>query len=134
MSPWTPFDLLSSAVIELCVLVEVIFNDRVALAGPVLQPRNIQNPDHTPGVIDETFIFQCSRRSRDRGAGTSNHVCKKNLGHVESVPAHPVCCDEQPPCESLLQMVLRIAACRLHSLQKLGLHVAMRKVLETVAA
>src|ERR1039457_4963354 len=58
--------LRSDCGVELCVIVEVIFDDQVALARGPREPREVEDANFSAGVFDKSFSLEdpgCRRNS-----------------------------------------------------------------------
>ena len=58
----------NNPAIELCVVVEVVLDDVIALASPALKPCSIQDLDDSSGVVNQAFFLESGSSSRHRRA------------------------------------------------------------------
>ncbi len=112
----------------------MVLGDAIALACSFFEPLAIHNPDFSPDIGDQLFLFQLSRRKCHRTPRHPQHVRKKLLRHLEDVCTGPVCGDQQPSCQPLVEVMYCIATSGLRCLHQLGLHVSQRKPLERFTA
>jgi hypothetical protein len=102
------YGLSDNAAVKLCVVVQMIFDDLVALTGSPFQSYSIQDPDRTPGVLNLPFFFQDCGGRRDRRSSGPQHLSQVFLGQNEGfigfnqfTPAELSACEERR-CTDLL--------------------------------
>ena len=122
--------LHSDCGIELCVIVEVMFDDQIALARDLREPRDVEDADFSAGVFDKSFLLENPGCRRNSGTAPPKHVCEKLMRNLERVDVCAVRTDEQPAGESLFEVVFRIASGRLHCLNQLCLNIAQSQKLK----
>src|SRR5450631_471952 len=122
--------LCSDCGIKLCVIVEVIFDDLIALARDLREPRDVENVNFSASVFDKSFSLENRGCRRNRGAAPSKHVCEKLVRNLECVDMCAVRANEKPAGEPLFRAVFRIASGRLHRLNELRLNIAQSQKLK----
>src|SRR5664280_1352262 len=98
--------LRSDCGIELCVIVEVILDDLIALARDLREPRAVEDVNFSASVFDKSFSLENPGCRRNSGAAPSKHVCEKLVRNLERVDVCAVRTDEQPAGESLFKACL----------------------------
>ena len=66
--------LQSERGVEIRVIVQVVFDDVVALARPLFEPIRVNDANDTTVLFDEPLLFEIPGRYRNRRTGTSEHV------------------------------------------------------------
>src|ERR1019366_7687629 len=111
--------LCSDCGVELCVIVEVIFDDRIALASGLREPRDVKDADFSAGVFDKSFSLKSRGCGRDSGTAPPKHVCEKLMRNLERAGVRAIRAEEQPAGAPLLEVVFGIASGGLHCLNEL---------------
>src|ERR1035441_3885295 len=75
--------LRSDFGVELCVIVEVILDDQIALARDLREPRNVEDVNFSSSVFDKSFSLENTGCRRNSGAAPSKHVCEKLVRNLE---------------------------------------------------
>ena len=119
--------------IELCVVVQMVFDDVVTLASFGFESAYVGDVDYSPGVFNEPFFLQNCGRLGDCGPGVSQHVGEKFIGHLVGRVLGPVRADEQPSGKTLVHLMLRIASSRLHGVDELRLDIPECKRLKNTS-
>src|ERR1019366_7736143 len=125
--------LRSDCGIELCVIVEVILDDLIALARDLREPRAVEDVNFSASVFDKSFSLENPGCRRNSGAAPSKHVCEKLVRNLERVDVCAVRTNEEPAGESLFKTVFRIASSGLHRLNELRLNIAQSQKLKVAA-
>jgi hypothetical protein len=125
--------LHSDCGVELGVIVEVIFDDPIALARGLHEPRHVEDANFTAGIFDKSFSLENSGCRRNGGTATPKHVCEKLVRDLESVDVRAVRTDEQPARKSLFEVVFRIASSGLQCLNQLCLNITQSQKLKAAA-
>jgi len=125
--------LFSDSGVELCVIVQVVLDDRIALARGFREPSDVEDADFSTGVFDKSFSLENPGCRRNCGTATAKHVCEKLMRNLERVDMRTVRADEEPAGESLFEVVFRIASSGLHCLNELCLNIAECKKLKDAA-
>src|ERR1035438_6576477 len=125
--------LRSDCGVKPCVIVEVIFDDEIAFARSLGEPREVEDSDFSAGVFDKSLFLENPGCRGDSGTATPKHVCKKLMRHLERVAVRAVRTDQQPAGESLFKVVFRVVSSGLHCLNELGLNIAQSQKLKVAA-
>src|ERR1017187_1302362 len=88
--------LRSDCGVELCVIVEVIFDDQIALARGLGEPRDVEDADFSAGVFDKSFSLENPGCRRNSGTPTPQHVSEKLMRNLERVGGGGLPTAEQP--------------------------------------
>src|ERR1035437_2644594 len=125
--------LRSDRGVELCVIIEVIFDGQIALARGLREPREVEDANFSAGVFDKSFSLENRGCRGNSGTANPKHVCEKLMRNLERVDVRAVRTDEQPVGESLFEVVFRIASSGLHCLNELCLNIAQSQKLKVAA-
>jgi hypothetical protein len=125
--------LRSNCGVELCVIIEVIFDDQITLAGSLREPRDVEDANLSPGVFDKSFSLENPGCRRNSGTAPPEHVCEKLMRNPERVDVRAVRTEEEPTGESLFEAVFRIASGGLHCLHELCLNISQSQKLKAAA-
>src|ERR1039457_1520713 len=125
--------LRSDCGVELCVIVEVIFDDQIALARGLGEPRDVEDADFSAGVFDKSFSLENPGCRRNSGTATPKHIGEKLMRNLERVDVRAVRTEEQPAGEPLFEGVFRVASGGLHGLNELCLNIAQSQKLKVAA-
>ena len=69
--------LRSDCGVELCVIVEVIFDNQIALARGLHEPRDVEDANFSASVVDKSFLLENPGCRRNSGTANPKHVCEK---------------------------------------------------------
>src|ERR1017187_568290 len=119
--------------VELCVIVEVVFDDQIALARGLGEPRDVEDANFSAGVFDKSFSLENPGGRRNSGASTPKHVSEKLMRNLECVGVGALPTDEQPAGESLFEVVFCIASSGLHCQKQLCLNIAQSQRMKVAA-
>ncbi len=122
------------APIEFDIIVEIVANDLVALAGSCLESLEITNHYDTAAIFDQSRLLQNVRHHRDGGAGAAKHICQNVVRHRETPLICAIGTDQEPTSEPLFQVVSCVTACSLGRLNQLHSHVPEGDCLEQLAS
>src|ERR1022692_2088518 len=125
--------LCSDCGVELCVIVEVIFDDQIALARGLREPRDVEDADFSAGVFDKSFSLENPGCRRNSGTATPKHIGEKLMRNLERVDVRAVRTEEQPAGEPLFEGVFRVASGGLRCLNELCLNIAQSQRLKVAA-
>src|ERR1035437_5346683 len=125
--------LRSDRGVELCVIVEVIFDGQITLTRGLGEPREFEDANFSAGVFDKSFSLENRGCRGNSGTANPKHVCEKLMRNLERVDVRAVRTDEQPAGESLFDAVFSIASSGLHCLNELCLNIAQSQRLKVAA-
>src|ERR1039458_1166429 len=125
--------LRSDCGVELCVIVEVILDNQIALARGLGEPRDVENANFFAGVFDKSLSLENSGGRRNSGTATPKHVSEKLMRNLERVGVGALPTDEQPAGESLFEVVFCIASSGLHCQKELCLNIAQSQRMKVAA-
>ena len=80
--------------VDHCVIVEVIFDDQIALARGLCEPREVEDADFSASVFDKSFSLKNPGCRRDSGTATPEHICEKPMRNLKRVDVRAVRTDE----------------------------------------
>ena len=126
--------LLGEAGIEFGEVVEVLLHGAVALARPLFQTRHVQQLDFSPVMLDEAGVFEGADDDACTHSSHAKHGGEELLGDVDGGASGAVAAQQQPACQPLLDIVLRVAAGRLGDLRQLSLNTPHGQSVKEVAA
>ena len=82
--------LLFDFAVEFREVIQVIFDDAVAVAGSLLQSRWVEDPNHAPTVLNDASLLQQTGCSRNGWARRAEHVADELLRERKHISLHPV--------------------------------------------
>ena len=82
--------LRSHCGVKLGVIVEVIFDDQIALARGLRESRDVEDADFSAGVFDKSFSLESRGCGRDSRTATPKHVCEKLMRNLEGAGVRAV--------------------------------------------
>src|ERR1700685_3165694 len=95
----------------------LLLEDRVALAGRLLQASAILDCHSPTGVVEEAGVLQDTRSDGNAGAARAQHMRKKLLGEGDEIASQPVLTHQQPSGQPLFHLVQPIASRHVGGLQ-----------------
>ena len=125
---------LGGVLVDFGVVVEVVADDAVALAGFPEESVAIEDLDFAAVVEDDAVLLVDLGGEADGGSADAQHVAEELLGEGDGVGAEAVVGEEEPAGKALADAVFGVAAGGLGGLDELGLGEAEDEVVEGVEA